>query len=547
MTATAAASQTLDNVRPLPVAPARRPVNKWLVTLSITFGTLMGAIDASIVTVAIPHIRGAVGATVEEITWISTSFAISMVLVMPLTAFLGAMVGQKRLYLFSLVLFLVGSALCGTAHSLATLVVFRAIQGFGAGALQPTEQAILRQTFPPQEQGMATAVFGMAVMIGPAVGPTLGGFIVDNWSWPWIFFINLPVGILGVVMVTRFVHEADDIRHANRLRAQAQRRFFDWQGIILLTVGLASLQYVLEEGNRDDWFNSPLISACALLALFSLAAFAIRELTAPVPAVNLRLFRDKTFLSGTLVGSAMFAMLMSGSFLLPVFMQELLGFTAMQSGLSLLPRVIVMMVTTPIIGRMYNRVSPRAVVGLGVILFAIGAYQMSHFTLSAGMTDIVIANMIQGLGFSCLFVPLITTALSNIPRPLMTDATGLNSLCRQVGASFGLAIFATLLSRYITTAKNALLAHVSAVSAEALQRLHGMAAAFVHSGLDPSTAGSASYAVLSGTVAREATVLGFEKTFLLCGIAFLCVMPLLYFLKASRAPGLPKAEAHLEL
>src|SRR5256885_5121197 len=248
---------------PLPAqvaaAPARAPVNKWLVTVSVSFGTLMGAIDASIVNVALTHIRGAVGATLEEITWISTGFVVATVLVMPLTAFLGRMFGQKRLYMASLALFLVGSALCGMARSLWTLVFFRVIQGLGAGALQPTEQAILRQTFPPKEQGMAMALFGMAVMLGPAFGPTLGGVLIDNWTWPWIFYINIPVGILGLVLVQRFVHEPEDIMRANRAAAEEQRKNVDWSGIALLCVGIGALQYVLEERQRNDWFDRKLI------------------------------------------------------------------------------------------------------------------------------------------------------------------------------------------------------------------------------------------------------------------------------------------------
>src|SRR5213082_29688 len=217
-------------------APVRAEANKWLVAVSVSFGTLMGAIDASIVNVALTHIRGAVGATLEEITWISTAFVIATVLVMPLTAFLGRLVGQKRLYMLSLVLFLVGSALCGMAHSLWTLVFFRIIQGLGAGALQPTEQAILRQTFPAREQGMAMALFAMAVMLGPAFGPTLGGIIVDNASWPWIFYINIPVGLVGLLMVWRFVHEPEDIRAENARAAAQQKKNVDWQGIALLSI-----------------------------------------------------------------------------------------------------------------------------------------------------------------------------------------------------------------------------------------------------------------------------------------------------------------------
>src|SRR4029079_4880633 len=214
------------------------------------------------------------------------------VIVMPLTAFLGALIGQKRVYMACLVLFLVGSALCGTARSLPALAAYRALQGLGAGALQPTEQAILRQTFPPKEQGMAMALFGLAVVVGPAAGPALGGWLLDNYAWQWIFYINLPIGLLGIFMVSRFVHEADDIRRENHARAEAQRKNLDWLGIVLMTVGLAALQYVLEEGSSHDWFQSRAIAVTACTAVFVLAAFVIRELTAPVPAVDLSLFKD---------------------------------------------------------------------------------------------------------------------------------------------------------------------------------------------------------------------------------------------------------------
>jgi len=530
------------------VSTSRPPVNKWLVTVSVTFGTLMGAIDASIVNVAISQIRGAVGATVQEITWISTGFAIATVLVMPLTAFLGRLFGQKRVYLVSLVLFLVGSALCGLATSLWSLVFFRAVQGFGAGALQPTEQAILRQTFPPHEQGMAMALFGMAVMIGPAIGPTLGGYIVDNYHWSWIFFINLPVGALGLFMVWRFVHEPEDIRQANQAAAVEVRKHFDWQGISLLCVGLAALQYFLEEGQRDDWFQSSTIAAVALVAVLGLAAFTWRELTAPVPAVDLRLFKDAVFTSGTVIGAVMFAILIASVFLLPLFMQELLGFTAMQSGLALMPRTLVMMVVTPIVGRLYNSVSPRVVIAFGILCTVAGAWQQSHFTLQTTASGVVGTLLVQGVGFACLFVPLTTAALSNVPRQRLTDATGLNSLLRQIGASAGLAVFATLLSRDSLVARHALVSHLTPERPEVMTRLAAMQSAFVARGYDAVTAQLAALRALDLAVLRQAAVIAFEKVFLTTGLVFLAVMPLLLFLKVKRhgAGPAPRIEVHVE-
>jgi DHA2 family multidrug resistance protein len=525
-------------------APARAPVNKWLVTISVTFGTLMGAIDTSIVAVATPHLSGSLGATVEEMTWVTTGFVIATVVVMPLTAFLGRFFGQKRVYLFSLGLFLVGSALCGLARSLPMMVACRALQGLGAGALQPTEQAILRQTFPPEEQGMAMALFGLAVVVGPAAGPVLGGYIIDNLNWPWIFYINIPVGLLGIFMVTRFVHEPEDIRAANHARAAEQRKNLDWQGVLLMTTGLASLQYVLEEGSRNDWFSSTPIAVTTFLAVFLLAAFVLRELTAPVPAVDLSLFKDRVFLSGTIIGSMMFAILMSITFLLPLFMQQLLGFSAVQAGTALMPRALAMMVAIPLVGRLYNYVQPRILVITGVVLVALSAYEMSHYTLDTGSHSVVAAIILQGFGFAALFVPLTTVALASIPRYRMTDATGLNSLLRQIGGSLGLAAFATLLPHFVQSARVGLVAHLVAGRPEMMQRLGGIQSGLVARGLDPGAARATAGRVLEGMLTRQATLLAFERMFILAGVAFLFVIPFALLLKAPPGSRSKRVDLH---
>lgn len=529
---------------PAGLSTPRPAVNKWLVTLSISFGTLMGAIDTSIVNVALPNIRGAVGATVQEITWISTAYAISVVLVMPLTGFLGRFFGQKNVYLFCLVLFLAGSVLCGLATSLPALVFFRVLQGLGAGALQPTEQAILRQTFPPHEQGMAMALFGMAVMLGPAIGPTLGGYIVDHWHWSWIFFINLPIGLLGLFMVVSFVHEDPEIRAANQKMAAAQRKNVDWWGIGLLSVSMSSLVYFLEEGSAHDWFESKLIIACCVVSVFTLAAFIIRELTVPAPAVNVSLFKDKMFLSATVIGGLMFAMLMANMFLLPVFMQELLGFTATQSGFALMPRVVVMMVAVPIVGRVHNKLSPRLLIAVGVLLVAYGSWLMSHLSLQSGAGHVVGALAFHGVGFACLFVPLTTVALANIPKHLISDATGLNSLVRQLGAAIGLAVFGTLIGHNATVARVALASHVTATNPFAQERLLMVQQGLMAKGFDAASAQHAALANLYGAAYRQSMVLSFDKLFLLAGILLLLVLPLLVFLKHK--PGGSSADVHIE-
>jgi len=531
---------------PMPaIAPPRAPVNKWLVTVSITFGTLMGAIDASIVNVAVPHLMGGLGVTVEQVTWVTTGFGIATVMVMPLTGFLARLFGQKRVYMACLFLFVVGSALCGMARTLPMLVIFRILQGVGAGALQPTEQAILRQTFPPEEQGMAMALFGMAVVLGPAFGPTLGGYIVDNYSWPWIFYINVPIGIVSLLMVSRFVHEPEDVRAAMHVMAERQRKNMDWSGIAMLIIGLGTMQYVLEEGNRNDWFESNEIKVVTLVAIVSLAFLIIRELSAAVPAVDISLFKDPVFFSGTMIGAVMFAMLMSVTFLLPLFMQTLLGFTATQSGLALMPRSLVMLVVMPIVGRIYNKVSPRIVVAFGIVLFAYTAWLMGHYTLQSGTHDIVKVLMIQGVAFSCLFIPLTTVALSSIPRHRLSDATGLNSLLRQTGGSIGLAIMATMMSRYATKAHGAMLAHITMDRPAVVQRMMMLERMLTGRGLSASAAHSTAARILDGQLRQQAMVLSFEKLFYICGIAFLCVLPLVLLLRTPER--MEKLDVHVEM
>jgi len=519
-------------------APQRQGTNKWIVALSVTFGTLMGAIDTSIVNVALSQIRGAVGATVQEITWISTGFAIATVMVMPLTAFLGRLWGQKNVYMACLVLFIAGSALCGIAWNLTSLVIFRALQGFGAGALQPTEQAILRQTFPPKEQATAMALFAMAVMIGPAVGPTLGGFIVDNFHWSWIFFINVPVGIVGLFMVWRFVEEPADLKAAMRAQAVKQRKNVDWAGIGLLWTALGAIQYVLEEGQADDWFESPLIVWLSMLALFAGVAFVFRELTAPVPAVNLRLFKDRTFASGTIVSALIFAVMMSGMFLLPLFMQELLGFTATQSGIALMPRTLAMLVCMPIVGRIYNRFPPWVLAVLGLMGMGYGQYMLGGLTLQSTSINVVSAIILQGVGMSLIMVPMQTVVLSTIPRHQLPDATGLSSLMRQLGGSVGLAIFATMLSRYGVQIRSTLSAHVIAERPVVLTRLAELQGGLQARGIDSGNARELALRMLGGSVAREAMMMSFEKLFVVGAMAFVVVLPLLLLLRAPKVAAI---------
>jgi len=511
--------------------PSASP-NKWLVTVSVSCGTFMGALDSSIVNVALPQIRGSLGATLEEITWASTGFIIATVVTLPFPGFFGRLFGQKRAYLGCLALFIVGSFLCGIAWNLPSLVLFRVLQGLGAGVLQPTEQAILRQTFPPEEQGMAMAIFTSIIVVGPAVGPTLGGYIVDNFHWSWIFFINLPVGALGFLMVWRFLEDPEDVRAANQAAAESERRNIDWIGITLMCVSLTSLQYVLEEGQRQDWFDSPWITAFALLAGVCVPAFVLRELTAARPVVHLRLFKDPKFTSGSLLGGVMFFILIAGLFLLSLFMQEILGFTAEGAGLVLMPRALVMMVVMPIIGRLYTRLPPRLLLVAGLLVTGLGVYQMSRFSLDTSAGDIVAVVLLQGLGSSLLFVPLNTVVLDDVPRHRLADGAGLNSLMRQIGSSLGLALFTNLLARYTTQAQVGLSAHLVEGRPEVMERLALMQGG-LGSRLGGTGAGEASLRLLAASIQRQAAVLAFDQLFALAAVLFLVVTPLLLFLRTG--------------
>jgi DHA2 family multidrug resistance protein len=517
------------------MAPAiTYPRNKWTIAVAVTVGTLMGTIDTSIVNVALPQLRGTLSCTVEEITWVATGYVVASVIVMPITAWLGSRFGRKRVYMAGLLLFLIGSLFCGLARSLPQLVFFRILQGLGAGTLQPTEQAILRETFPPHEQGMAMGLYGFAIMLGPAIGPTLGGYIIDNYDWPWIFYINIPVGLLGLYMVQQVV---EDPPYLERTAGKV-----DWTGLALLVIGLGALQTLFEQGERNDWFQSKLNVAYLLIAMGALLYFVAHELETDRPIVNFRVMENRSFTSGTAIGFLLGVVLFSTLFLLPVYMQELLRYNAMQTGLALMPRSIVMLVTIPIVGALYNRTSPRLVIAFGLILGGITCIQMSRFTLETSTSEILWPQMIQGVALACIFIPLSTVALMTIDRRRMSDATGLNNLIRQLGGSFGVAIFASLLTRYTNQARAALVTHLSPGAPGTEQRLLQMKAGLISRGVPPGLAEVQALHLLDGGLAAQAAMLGFERALFLAGLVFFASIPLVFLLDEGKGKGGPSAE-----
>jgi DHA2 family multidrug resistance protein len=517
--------------------PHTYPKNKWLIAAAVTFGTLMGTIDTSIVNVALPHLRGTLSATVEEITWVSTGYVVASVIIMPLTAWLGARFGRKTIYLAGLILFLFGSFFCGAARTLPMLVFFRVLQGLGAGALQPTEQAILRETFPPHEQGMAMGLYGFAIMLGPAVGPTLGGYIVDNYSWPWIFYINIPVGLVGLFMVWRIVQ---DPPYLERVKGNV-----DYIGLALLVVGLAALQTLLEQGEQNDWFSSKLDVTYAVIGVFALVMFVVQELVIDKPIVALRVLKNRSYTMGTLIGAVLGAVLFSTLFLLPVYMQDFLRYDAMQTGLALMPRSLAMLVAIPIVGALYNKTSPRVVIALGLALGGYTCVQMSHFSLDTSREQILIPQVLQGIALACIFIPLSTVALSTIDRRRMSEATGLNNLVRQLGGSFGVAIFASLLGRFTNQARATLSAHVTTGDPAVFARLqamqHGLGAS-----VDAQTAAGRALRMLDMQVSGQAAMLAFERAFFLGGLLFFVSIPMVLLLDdGKKAAGTKGSQEHM--
>ena len=431
-----------------------------------------------------------------------------------------------------------GSFFCGAARTLPMLTIFRILQGLGAGSLQPTEQAILRETFPPKEQGMAMGLYGFAIMLGPAIGPTLGGYIVDNYSWPWIFYINLPVGLVGLVMVSRVVH---DPPYLERVKGGV-----DWWGMTFLVVGLGALQTLLEQGEQNDWFESKLNVAYAVIATASLVMFIVWELTIDKPAVNLRVLKNRSLATGTAIGAVLGAVLFSTLFLLPIYMQEFLGYDAMQTGLALMPRSLVMLVTIPVVGAIYNKTSPKVVISFGLALGAFTCFQMSRFTLATSHEEILWPQMIQGVARACIYIPRSTVALATIDRRRMSDATGLNNLVRQLGGSFGVAIFAALLDRYSSEARTGLISHVSIGDPAVQARIEGMKGLFMRGGADAASASQRAMALLNGQVGLQASMLGFDRAFFLAGLVFAASIPLVILLDDGRSAGAAKKGGHQE-
>jgi DHA2 family multidrug resistance protein len=441
-----------------PDPPSGPPqVNKWLITIAVMAGTFMEIIDTTVVNVALPHLAGSLSAGVDEATWVLTSYLISNAVVLPITGWLSALFGRKRFLMICLALFTGTSMLCGSAPTLGSLIFFRIFQGVGGGALQPISQAILLETFPVRERGMAMAIWGLGVVIAPILGPLLGGWITDNLSWRWAFYINLPIGLISLVLTMLFIFDPDYIR-------QQRAGSIDYWGLSLLVVGLGALQVVLDKGEREDWFSSAFILHLAIISAVALVLLIYRELKTEHPVVDLRLFKERNYASGVTI-MFFFGFVLYGSImLLPLFLQTLMGYDATLAGMSLAWGGVGSLMIMPIVGRLTTVVDNRWLVGIGLVINGVAVYLMSLYSTQVDFTTATWPRFVQGFGLGATFVSLTTLTMSRITQEKMGNATGIFNLMRNLGGSFGIAAATTLLARRSQFHQNRLVEHLTPFS-----------------------------------------------------------------------------------
>lgn len=506
------------------------PFVRIVILTAIMLGTILEVLDTSIVNVAIPDMQGNLGATVDQINWVSTGYILSNVIVLPLTGWLSNYFG-RRLYLAgSILLFTGASFLCGTATSLNMLVLFRIIQGAGGAALLSTAQATLIEIFPRKQLPQVQALFSMGIVAAPTLGPTLGGYITDSFSWRWIFFINIPIGLTAAFLTLNYLTNS---------KYQTKRTPIDFIGILMLAIGLGSLQTVLEKGNREGWFESPLITTLSVVAGIFLTAFIYWELTTEHPAVKLSVLKHKSFAAGTLYAGVLGFGLYGGVFILPIFLQEIQHFTATQTGEVLMPGGFITALSLPFIGRIIGKVDPRLIVGTGSILFAISMFQLQTMNIDTGTGDVVIPLLIRGSALGCMFLPLILTSLAGLPNKEVGYASGIFNLTRQLGGSIGIAVLSTQLTHRSIIHAADLSANVSLSSPVTQQRLLMAQQHLVARGVPPIQAFFQSIGFIQSSVARQAATLSFEDGFRMIGASFLLALPLLVLLRKPKAPSGP--------
>jgi DHA2 family multidrug resistance protein len=514
-----------DAPRPGSDAGGRPPHNPWLIAVVVAMAAFMEILDTSIANVALPHIAGNLGASNEEGTWVLTSYLVSNAIVLPLSGWIAGAFGRTRFFLTCIFLFTLSSLLCGLASSLGLLLVFRIMQGTAGGGLQPMAQAILADTFPPRQRGMAFAIFGITAIIAPAIGPTLGGWITDTYSWRWIFLINLPVGMVTLVLVHRLIEDPPYLKGLKRAGVK-----FDYVGVALLTLGVGALQVMLDKGQEDDWFASPFIVTLAVLAAVCLLSLLLWEWFHEHPIIDVRLFRNFNFLSANVMMFMLGLLLFGSIVIMPLFLQTNLGYTAELAGLVLSGGAVALLVTMPLVGQLTTRVQARYLVAFGWLCLAAALfYSTTQLNLLVSFTSMAWLSVVQRVGLAFLFVPVSLAAYVGIPAEKNNSVAGLINFVRNIGSSVGASVVTMLLVRRSQFHETILASHTTAANPTFQQAADALAARLVEAGAGTHEAGVRAYAMLSGTLQAQASTMAYVDTYwilavgasMMCGVSFL--------------------------
>ncbi len=506
--------------------------NPWVVALTVTLATFMEVLDSSIANVSLPHIAGSLGATYEESTWVLTSYLVSSAIVLPISGWLSTVIGRKRFYMLCVALFTICSFLCGISTSLPMLVIARVLQGAGGGGLQPSEQAILADTFPIEKRGMAFAMYGMAVVVAPAIGPTLGGWITDNYSWHWIFFINLPVGLLSLFLTHRLVEDPPWLKEEKGVGIG-----IDYIGLSLIVVGVACFQFVLDKGQENDWFASRLISIMFSIGLPALVAFFLWEWYHPNPIVDVRLLQNRNFGTAVFFSFILGIVLFGSTVLIPEFLQVSLGYTAERAGLALSPAGFVLMLMMPVAGRLTaTKIDPRLLIALGFLGTSISLHMMTMIYLQIDFNTLVLLRMFQVIFMPLIFVPISTLNYIGVPREKNNQVSGLSNFARNMGGAIGTSLLTTFLARQDQTHQRTFAAHTNDANSNFQQLLDGLKATFMSQGYDAVTATKKALVMAYQMVHSQASALSFENSFWVMSAIIICLVPLPFIMRRPR-PG----------
>ncbi len=517
--------------------------NPWAVALTVTLATFMEVLDTSIANVALPHIAGGLGASQDEATWVLTSYLVSNAIILPVSAYLTTFVGRKKFYMICVLLFGLSSVLCGLAPSLPLLILFRVLQGAGGGGLQPSEQAILADTFPPSKRGQAFAMYGMAVVAAPAIGPTLGGWITDNYSWRWIFFINIPVALLSLYLTSRLVEDPPHIQRQVRENKHHGINL-DFLGFGLLALGFGSLEFVMDKGQEADWFGSHLIVTFAILCVVSLLTLIFYEIgqirRGKKPILDLTLFRNRTFATSFGFMFALGFILFGTTVLIPLFVQDLLGYTAEQAGLVISPGGLMIMALMPLVGYLISRVDPRYMIVYGFVISSAALALMHTLDLQVSYGYVALLRVFQASGLAFLFIPINTQAYNGVPREKNNDVSGLINLARNIGGSMGASFLVTMLARRAQYHQDRIVMHMAAQNPNFAASVGALKSYFQHrAGLTASSAQAKqmAYASLYEQVLRQAQLLSYLDVIAILAVACCCLIPLCLLMKKPEAHG----------